>query len=131
MSYIQGCDVCNQIKHTQEHPAGKLMPNPILTEPWKDLSANMIVGLTNSKGFNIILVVADRFSNGAHFIPCTNKLTCLGLAKLYLEHVWKLHGLLNSMILDKGPQFASNLMKDIIQSHLSTAYHPQTNGQTE
>jgi hypothetical protein len=74
-------------KAIQEHPAGKLMPNPIPTEPWKDLSADMIVGLPESKGFNAILVVADRHSKEAHFIPCTNKLISLGLAKLYMENV--------------------------------------------
>jgi hypothetical protein len=89
------------------------MPNPISTEPQKDLSANMIVGLPESKGFNAILVVAGRHSKGAHFIPCTNKLTSLGLAKLYMENVWKLYGLPDSMILDRGAQFALNLMKEV------------------
>jgi hypothetical protein len=91
----------------------------------------MIIGLPKSKGYNAILVVANRFSKGAHSIPCTNKLTLLGLAKLYMDNVWKLHGLPISMISDIGPQFALNLMKEVnnllrIQSQLSTTYHPQT-----
>jgi len=72
----------------------------------------------------------------AHFIPTTEKTSAEGLAKLFQDHVWKLHGLPESIILDRGVQFAAEMMKEVnnllgIQTKLSTAYYPQTDGQTE
>jgi len=72
----------------------------------------------------------------AHFIATIEKTSVEGLAKLFRDHVWKLHGLLESIISDKGVQFAAEMMKELnnllgIQTKLSTAYHPQTDGQTE
>jgi len=72
----------------------------------------------------------------AHFIATTEKTSVKGLAKLFRDHVWKLHGLPESIVSDRGVQFAAGMMKELnnllgIQTKLSTAYHPQTNGQTE
>jgi len=72
----------------------------------------------------------------AHFIVTTEKTSAEGLAKLFWDHVWKLHGLPESIISDWGAQFAVGMMKELnnllgIQTKLSTAYHPQTDGQTE
>ena len=71
-----------------------------------------------------------------HFIPTQNEISSEGIANLYLQNVWKLHGLPSSVVSDRGTQFASNMMRDLnkalnIQTKLSTAYHPQTDGQTE
>ena len=72
----------------------------------------------------------------AHFIATTEKTLAEGLAKLFRDYVWKLHGLPESIVSDRGVQFAAGIMKELnnllgIQTKLSTAYHPQTNGQTE
>jgi len=72
----------------------------------------------------------------AHFIPTTDKTSAEGLARLFRDHVWKLHGLPESIISDRGAQFAANLMRELnqilgIETRLSTAFHPQTDGQTE
>jgi len=71
-----------------------------------------------------------------HFIPTTEKTSAEGLARLFRDNVWKLHGLLESIILDREPQFVAGLMRELngmlgIESKLSTAFHPQTDGQTE
>jgi len=71
-----------------------------------------------------------------HFIPTTEKISVEGLAKLFRDNVWKLHGLPESIILDKGPQFMAGIMRELnrmlgIESKLSTAFHSQTNGQIE
>ena len=92
--------------------------------------------LLESEGFNSILVVVDWFSKEVEFIPCTKNVSTLDTTKLYLRHVWKHHGLPTGIVSDRGPQFASQVMKDIckrlgIQTRLSTTYHPQTDGQTE
>jgi len=72
----------------------------------------------------------------AHFIATTEKTSVEGLAKLFRDHVWKLHGLPESIMSDRGVQFAAGMIKELnnllgIQTKLSTAYHPQTDGQTE
>ena len=72
----------------------------------------------------------------AHFIPTTEKMSAEGLVTLFRDHVWKLHGLPESIISDQGAQFAAGLMKKLngmlgIETKLSTAFHPQTDGQME
>jgi len=71
-----------------------------------------------------------------HFVATTEKMTVEGLAKLFRDNMWKLHGLPESVISDRGPQFAVGLMKELnkmlgIETKLSMAYHPQTDRQTE
>ena len=105
-------------------------------EPWKNVSADFIVGLPEVQGFDMLLVVVDRAKKMVHAVPTTSEMSALGLAKLYQDNVWRYHGLPDSIISDRGPQFAAELMKELnkllgIQTKLSTAYHPQTDGQTE
>ena len=90
----------------------------------------------NREGYNAILVVCNCFSKMAHFIATTEKTSAEGLAKLFWDHVWKLHRLPESIISDRGVQFAVGMMKELnnllgIQTKLLTAYYPQTDGQTE
>ena len=112
------------------------MPNTIPEKPWSHISADFITKLPLAQGYNAILVVCDHFSKMVHFIATTEKTSAEGLAKLFRDHVWKLHGLLESIILDRGVQFAVGIMRELnnllgIQTKLSTAYHSQTDGQTE
>jgi len=88
------------------------------------------------QGYNSILVVVDQFTKMAHFVPTTEKTTAEGLARLFRDNVWWLHGLPESIISDRGPQFAAGLMRELnkmlgIKTKLSMAFYPQTNGQTE
>lgn len=135
-TYIAGCDKCQRTKIFPEKPICKLMPNPIPMEPWTDISADFIIKLPRSQGYDLILIIIDRFSKMVHLIPTHEELSALGLATLYRDNVWKHHGLPRSIISDRGPQFASKFMKELngllgIDTKLSTAYHPQTDGQTE
>ena len=89
-----------------------------------------------AQGYDSILVVVDRLTKMVHFIPTTEKTLAEGLARLFRDNVWKLHGLPKSIISDRGPQFAAGLIQELneilgIKSKLSTAFHPQTNGQTK
>jgi len=136
LNYVDGCDVCQRGKAFPEMPAGKLVPNPIPNVPWMDISMDFIMGLPEAQGYNAILVVYDRFTKQVHIIPTTKKTNSLGLAHLYRDHVWKLHGLPNMVISNHGPQFVSEFMKELnkilgINTKLPTTYHPQTDGQTE
>jgi len=134
--YVEGCDVCQRYKNQSEVPAGKLMPNVIPEKPWSHILADFITKLPLAQGYDAILVVYDHFSKMAHFIATTEKTSVEGLAKLFQDHVWKLHGLPESIISDRGVQFVVGIMKELnnllgIQTKLSTAYHPQTDGQME
>jgi len=115
---------------------GKLMPNAIPEKPWSHISADFITKLPLAQGYDAILVVCNCFSKMAHFIATMKKTLVEGLTKLFWDHVWKLHRLSESIISDRGVQFVVGMIKELnnllgIQTKLSTAYHPQTDGQTE
>jgi len=101
---------CQRNKNRTQAPAGKLMPNSIPEKPWSHISADFITKLPLAQGYDSILVVVDRLTKMAHFIPTTEKITAGGLARLFRDNVWKLHGLPESIILDRGPQFAAGVM---------------------
>jgi len=87
-------------------------------------------------GKDAILVVCDRLSKMTHFVATTEGTSMEGLARLFRDNMWKLHRLLKSVILDREPQFAAELTKELnrmlgIETRLSTAFHPQMDGQTE
>jgi len=133
---MEECDQCQRMKNRAEMPAGKLRPNEVPERPWQHISVDFITKLPMSKDHDSILVVCDRFSKMSHFVATTEKTMVEGLARLFRDNVWKLHGLPESVISDRGPQFAAGLMKELnkmlgIETKLSTAYHPQTDGQTE
>ena len=98
--------------------------------------ADFITKLPLVQGYNAILVVCDQFSKMAYFIATTEKTLVERLARLFRDHVWKLHGLPESIISDRGVQFTAEVIKKLnelleIQTKLSIVYHPQTDGQME
>jgi len=134
--YIERCDACQRNKNCTEQPAGKLMPNSIPEKPWMHISADFITKLLLAQGYDSILVVVDRLMKMVHFIPTTEKMLAEELARLFRDNVWKLHGLPESIISDRRPQFTAGLMRELnemlgIKSKLSTVFHPQTDGQTK
>ena len=105
------------------------MPNLIPEKPWMHILADFITKLPLVQGYNSILVVVDWLTKMVYFIPTTEKTLVEGLARLFRDNVWKLYGLLESIILDRGPQFVARLMRELngilgIESKLSTAFHP-------
>jgi len=112
------------------------MPNSIPEKPWTYISADFITKLPIAQGYDSILVVVDRLTKMVYFIPTTEKTSAEGLARLFRDNVWKLHGLPESIVSDRGPQFAAGIMQKLnrmlgIKSKLSMAFHSQTNGQME
>ena len=112
------------------------MPNAVPKGPWQVITADLITGLPKSEGFDSVAVVVDRFTKQVHLSATNATLSAEGLADLYIRDVFKLHGLPKQVISDRGPQFAAKYMRRILEtlgvkSSLSTAYHPQTDGQTE
>jgi len=134
--YVEGYDTCQHNKNHTEQLAGKLMPNSIPEKPWIHISADFITKLPLAQGYDSVPVVVDRLTKMVYFIPTTEKTSAEGLARLFRDNVWKLHRLPESIISDRGLQFAAGLMGELneilgIRSKLSTAFHPQTDGQME
>jgi len=134
--YCKACNLCLQTKAQHCKPMGELHPLPIPEDHWDTISVNFISELSESHGYDAIMVVVDLTGKHGHFIPTHTTVTTLGSVQLYLQHVWKLHGLLLSVLSNHGPQFMSQFMRKLycllgIKVAASTAYHPQTNGQTE
>jgi len=134
--YVEGCDLCQQMKNRMEEPAGKLKLSEVPQKTWSHLTVDFIMKLPVVAGKDVILVVCDRLSKMTHFVATIEGTSVEGLARLFRDNVWKLHGLPESIVSDRGPQFAAELTKELnrmlgIKMKLSTAFHPQTDGQTE
>ena len=134
--YVTGCDTCARTKNSTKRSIGPLKPNEAPDRPWQAITCDFITQLPVSSGFDAVFVVVDRFTKQAHFIPTTSNVDAAETADMFLRHVWKLHGVPRQVISDRGPQFVSKFLKEVfrrtgIKGSTSTAYHPQTDGQTE
>ena len=133
---MEGCDLCQRIKNRTKELVGKLKLSEVPKKPWSHLTVDFITKLPVVAGKNVVLVVCDRLSKITHFVATTEGMSAEGLARLFWDNVWKLHGLPESVVSDRGPQFVAELTKELnrmlgIKTKLSTAFHPQTDGQTE
>lgn len=135
--YVRGCVTCAATKPSLEKPAGTLRPLPIPEKPWRVISIDFVGPLPRTPDyFNYILVVVDKFSKRAHFIPTTTNVTAKETAELLLNNVVRLHGLPEAIISDRGHEFVAALFQEVWKAmgtelRMSTAYHPQSDGQTE
>jgi len=134
--YVSTCDLCLRTKPIRQAPVGELHPLQILDSRWDTLSIDFVVELPLSSGHNTVMTVVDSVSKWAHFIPTYTTVTVEGAAQLFLHQVWKLHGLPKYVVSDRGPQFVTCFTRELyqlleIKLASSTAWHPQTNGQTE
>lgn len=134
--YVAACLTCQRNKPRNRGAYGLLKPLPIPFRPWTDLSVDFISGLPTCEGFNAIMVVVDRLSKMRHYVACTKDTDAREMAKLFIRDIWKYHGLPDSIVSDRGGQFISAFWTELcrllqIQRKLSTAHHPQTDGQTE
>lgn len=134
--FVQQCLICQQAKHEHCSYPGLLQPLVIPSAAWQDVSMDFIEGLPLSKGANVIFVVVDRYTKFAHFLPLRHPFSALQVAKVYLNNVASLYGLPKSIVSDRDKVFTSNFWQTLfkrfeIPLHLSTTYHPQSDGQTE
>ena len=134
--YVKNCDTCQRSKAVRHAPYGLLQPNKVPDQPRRSVGMYFITDLPKSDGYDTILVVIDRLTKMRHFISCKKDLDARQFAALFMQHIVRLHGIPRDIITDRGSLFTSGLCKQItekleIERRLSTAFHPQTDGQTE
>jgi len=134
--YVSTCDLCLRTKPIRQAPVGKLHPLRIPDSRWDTLSVDFVVELPLSSGHNAVMTVVDSVSKQAHFILIHTTVTAEGAAWLFLHQVWKLHSLPKCIVSDRGPQFVARFTRELyrllgIKLASSTAWHPQTDRQTE
>ena len=140
-SYVRGCDVCLASKTVRHKPYGGLQFLPVPTHRWKDLSMDFVTGLPLSadwKGNNYdsILVIVDQLTKMVHYEPVKVTIDAPGLAEVIIDVVVRHHGLPDSIVTDRGSLFTSKFWSSLcyflgVKRRLSTAFYPQTDGQTE
>ena len=135
--YVKQCLTCQQVKGEHQRPGGLLQSIQIPEWKWEDIAMDFIVGLPRtSNGFDAIWVVIDRLTKSAHFLPIRMTFSMEQLAELYVKEIVKLHGVPKSIISDRDSRFTSHFWKSVqaamgTKLKFSTAFHPQTDGQTE
>jgi len=134
--FMRNCHTCRRTKATHHDPYDLLCPLPVPTQPWQHISVDFVTGLPPSKGYDNICVFVDRLMKQRHLLPYTTTITAEGLAKLFCDRVFRYHGLPETIVSDRGLQFASRFWKHLcsclmIDPRLSTSFHSQTDGQTE
>ena len=134
--YVSRCSICQQAKSEHVRTPGLLHPLPVPTEAWQVICMDFIEGLPLSNNCNVILVVIDKFSKYSHFIPLHHPFTAFKVAQEFMNHVYKLHGMPGMIISDRDRIFTSKLWQELFRLadttlHMSSAYHPQTDGQSE
>lgn len=136
IKYCETCDTCQKTKNSNFRRFGLLIPNPIPSRPYESISMDFVVNLPWSEESNAILVVVDRLTKHAQFIPCTTGLDAEGFAYLFVKHVAARFGLPTSIISDRDPRWISDFWRAICKClktklALSSSHHPQHDGQTE
>jgi len=107
--YINNCDTCQRTKVVRHAPYGLMKPNEALNRPWKSISMDFIMDLPKSEGDDAILIVIDRLTKMAHFLPCTKEMNTRQFSELFMREIFRLHGLPKDIITDRGSIFTSNL----------------------
>jgi len=135
--HVAHCDSCQRNKTSNQVPAGLLQPLPTPGQPWESISMDFVVDLpSTSNGYDAILVMVDRLTKMVHLAPCHKADDASAVAWLFHKHIACLHGFPNSMITDRDPKFMSQFWQSLMDHlhmthHASTAFHPQTDGNTE
>jgi hypothetical protein len=131
--FVQQCTIYQQAKHEHCKPLGLLQPLRIPQGAWQEISMDFVEGLPNSAGYDVILVIVDRYTKYAHFVPLKHPYSANSVAKVVFNNVVKLHSMPISIVSDRDPMFTSHFWKDLFamfdtKLQMSSAYHPQSDG---
>lgn len=134
--FVAACEVCHKAKPDRSRYPGLLQPLPVPQQAWQSISLDFIEGLPRSNTYDTVLVVVDRLTKYGHFIPLHHPFTALKVAQRFMDTVYRLHGMPESIVSDRDRVFTSTLWKELFrlsdtQLLMSSSYHPQTDGQTE
>lgn len=134
--YFCKCQVCKQAKTSNLSPTGLLQNFPIPSQVWEHVTMDFIEGLPRSEGVDTILVVVDRLTKFGHFVALKHPFTTFQVAEKFVREIVRLHGFSTTIVSDRDKVFMSVLWREMFRlqhTHLlrSTAYHPQTDGQSE
>jgi transposase InsO family protein len=138
--YVNTCEECQRGKPRRHRPYGELVPFAVPIKPWEEITMDFITDLPPSKidgrVYDSILVIVDRFTKLSRYIPVTKTITAAELAEVFIQKVYKDFGCPKGITTDRGSVFTSSFWKTVmfylqIRRRLSTAFHPQTDGQTE
>lgn len=134
--YIRCCQVCQQAKPDRAASSGLLSPLPIPKERWDLITMDFVDGLPQLGKFNCLLVIVDKRTWFAHFLPLAHPYRASKVAQLYMNQVYKIHGFPKATVSDRDPVFTSHFWQELFryagtELRLSTANHPQTDGQTK
>jgi hypothetical protein len=134
--YISNCSICQQAKSGQCKLSGLLQPLEIPSQAWETICIDFVEGLPKSKSFNTILVVINKLTKYGHFIPMSHPYTTLTVAQTYMDNIYRLHGMPKKIVSDRDRIFTGTLWKELFRLadtvlNMSSAHHPQTDGQTE
>lgn len=136
LQYVKCCQVCQQAKSERVASPGLLQPLPIPQESWDMITMDFIDGLPQSGQYNCIWVLVNRMTKFAHFLPLAHPYTASRVALLFMQRIYPIHGFPNSIVSDRDPVFTSHFWQELFlyagtELRLSTANHPQTDGQSE
>lgn len=136
ISFCASCDICQKIKHSNFKKFGFLKPHAIPQNPYESVSLDLIVNLPWSEEYNAILVIVDRLTKHAQFIPTTTGLTTEGFATLFIKHVACKFGLPTNIVCDRDSRWTSEFWRHVAKKMhtnllISSSHHPQHDGQTE
>jgi transposase InsO family protein len=137
INYVKSCDSCQRNKSHNLKPAGLMQPLDIPAGNWESVSMDFITGLPKTKdGKDAILVFVDRLSKMVHFVSTTTTVSAEETARLFVNTIFKLHGLPKDIVSDRDTRFTSKFWSEVwrllgTNQSLSTAFHPQSDGQTE
>ncbi|KAL0147880.1 hypothetical protein M9458_056801, partial [Cirrhinus mrigala] len=134
--FVRQCTTCNITKTSHQRPAGLLQPLPVPQRPWSHIAVDFITDLPPSHNYTTILTVIDRFSKACRIIPMAKLPTAWETAEVLLNQVFRLFGIPDDIVSDRGPQFTSRVWQAFckqlnINVSLTSGYHPQSNGQAE